>query len=233
MTEADHTALVTGGNRGIGFEVCRQLAQRGVRVVLTSRSEAEGTAAVATLRDQDRLDVRHARMDVSDESSVRACADTLASSGVDVDIVVNNAAVYVPGSSLEVESDMMREAVQTNLLGPFWVCRAFAPGMIRSGYGRIVNVSSELGAFAGGLGGPVAYSVTKAALNALTVVVAADLPSGIKVNAACPGWVQTRMGGSHAPRSVEDGADGIVWLATLPADGPTSGFFRDRTPIRW
>ena len=133
-------------------------------------------------------------MDVSDELSVRACADALVSSGVDVDVVVNNAAIYLPVSSLEVESDTMRRAVHTNLLGPFWVCRAFAPGMIRAGYGRMVNVSSELGACAGGLGGPVTYSVTKAALNALTVAVAADLPSGIKVNAVCPGWVRTRMG---------------------------------------
>ncbi len=130
----------------------------------------------------------------------------------------------------------MTGAVSTNLLGPFWVSRAFAPIMIDEGYGRIVNVSSGWGTFAEGLGGPVAYSVTKAALNGLTMKLASDLAaagSNIKVNAACPGWVKTRMGGLGATRSVAEGADTIVWLATLPDDGPTGTLFRDRSPIRW
>ena len=232
MTETSHTALVTGANRGIGLEVCRQLAQRGLRVILTSRSEAEGSAAAAELRDSG-ISVRTAQMDVSDESSVRACGAALASAGERVDVVVNNAAICPPGGSLVVASDSIREAVQTNLLGPLWVSRVFAPGMVRGGYGRIVNVSSGWGTFASGLAGPAAYSLTKAALNALTVVLAADLPSTIKVNAVCPGWVKTRMGGPGATRSVEDGAESIVWLATLPDDGPTAGFFRDRSPVQW
>lgn len=232
MTEAVHTALVTGANRGIGLEVCRQLAQRGLRVILTSRSETEGSTAAAELRDSG-LRVRSEQMDVSDESSVRRCASALATAGERVDVVVNNAAVCPPGGALVVGSDSIREAVHTNLLGPFWVSRVFAAGMVRGGYGRIVNVSSGWGTFASGLGGPAAYSVTKAALNALTVSLAADLPPTIKVNAVCPGWVKTRMGGPGATRSVEDGADGIVWLATLPDDGPTAGLFRDRSPVQW
>ena len=231
-----HTALVTGANRGIGLEVCRQLAQRGLSVVLTSRSEKNGRSAAAVLRDAEGLDVRYAPMDVADDSSVRACADELLAGGIQIDVVVNNAAICPAGSTLSVGSDIMVDAVQTILLGAFRVCRAFAPAMVDSGYGRIVNVSSGWGAFAEGLGGPAAYSVTKAALNALTVTLAAEIDgdnANVKVNAVCPGWVQTRMGGPGATRPVEDGADTIVWLSTLPDDGPTGGFFRDRLPIQW
>jgi NAD(P)-dependent dehydrogenase (short-subunit alcohol dehydrogenase family) len=118
-------------------------------------------------------------------------------------------------------------------MGAFFCCRAFTPAMVRAGWGRVVNVSSHFGSFAAGLEGAPAYSISKAAMNALTVKLAEALPGGVKVNAMSPGWVRTRMGGAGADRSVEEGCDTIVWLATLPDDGPTGGFFMDRRPLAW
>ena len=127
----------------------------------------------------------------------------------------------------------MEEAIAVNLLGPLRTARAFMPGMAQRGYGRVVNVSSNWGSFDQGLEGPAAYAVTKAALNALTVRLAREAGEGVKVNCMCPGWVQTRMGGQGATSTPEQGADTAVFLATLPDDGPTSGFFRHRKPIAW
>ena len=134
---------------------------------------------------------------------------------------------------LDIEDETIEVALRTNLAGPFWLARAFVPAMVRAGYGRVVNVSSGWGSFAGQLGGPVGYSVTKAALNALTVKLAQEVSGDLKVNAVCPGWVRTRMGGAGATRTVEKGAETIVWLATLKADGPNGGFFRDKQSISW
>ncbi|MCI0570763.1 MAG: SDR family oxidoreductase [Myxococcaceae bacterium] len=226
------TALVTGANRGIGFEVSRQLARAGLRVVLTARDEALGEAACHTLR-REGLDVLFAPLDVSREDSVKSCASELAHQLVQVDVLVNNAGVYQEGNVLHTSTEVMEETLAVNLLGPWWMCRAFVPGMVHAGYGRVVNVSSGAGAFSGGLPGPAAYAVTKAALNALTLKLASEVPDHVKVNAVFPGWVRTRMGGEAAPRSVEEGADTVVWLAMLPEDGPTGGFFRDRRPIPW
>ena len=227
------TALVTGGNRGIGYEVCRQLARQGLRVILTSRNADHGERATRVLCDEEKLDVRSAQMDVSSERSVRQCAAQLGGDGVHVDVLVNNAAVCPSSSVLHIEGAKMDEALHTNLLGPLWTCQAWVPAMLREGYGRVVNVSSGWGAFSEGMGGPVAYSVPKAALNALTVKLATEVRGDVNVNAACPGWVRTRMGGPGATRSVEEGADTIVWLATLPAGGPNGKFFRDRSQISW
>ena len=225
--------MVTGGNRGIGFEVCRQLAQKGLRVVLTSRVTKDGEPAARRLREEEDLDVEYARLDVSSERSIRECADLLRDQDVHVDALINNAAICPSGTVLELEAQTMVEGLRTNLLGPFWICRAFVPRMLQAGYGRVVNVSSGWGAFAQGLGGPVAYSVPKAALNALTVSLANEVRGDIKVNAVCPGWVRTRMGGAEATRTVERGAETIVWLATLPTRGPNGGFFRDKKRIDW
>ena len=227
------TALVTGGNRGIGFEVCRQLAQRSLRVILTSRNAKHGEAATRVLRDEENLDVHYVEMDVSSERSVQRCAAQLLENGVHVDVLVNNAAVCPSGSVLHVERPTIEEALHVNLLGPLWTSQVWVPAMLHEGYGRVVNVSSGWGAFGEGMGGPVAYSVPKAALNALTVKLATEVSGDINVNAVCPGWVRTRMGGANATLSVETGADTIVWLATLPTGGPNGGFFRDRSRIAW
>jgi NAD(P)-dependent dehydrogenase (short-subunit alcohol dehydrogenase family) len=226
------TALVTGANRGIGLEVCKQLGRLGLRILLTGRSAPAVEEAAGRLAAEG-LDVEPEELDVASEASVAACARRLESRGRAVDVLVNNAAVYTAGSLLAAASEALVEAMAINVFGPLWTCRAWMPGMERRGYGRIVNVSSGSGSFAEGLAGPPAYAISKAALDALTVRLAAEACGDVKVNAVCPGWVRTRMGGEGAPRSVDQGADGIVWAATLPPDGPSGGLFRDRRPIPW
>ena len=227
------TALVTGGNRGIGKEVCRQLAQRDVHVVLASRSLTDGEEAARELRDRGHESITVMTLDVSSQASVTACATELSKRGIGIDVLVNNAAVCPDGGVLDIEDETIEVALRTNLAGPFWLARAFVPAMVRAGHGRVVNVSSGGGSLAGQLGGPVGYSATKAALNALTVKLAQEVSGDLKVNAVYPGWVRTRMGGAGATRTVEKGAETIVWLATLNADGPNGGFFRDKQSIPW
>jgi NAD(P)-dependent dehydrogenase (short-subunit alcohol dehydrogenase family) len=226
------TALVTGANRGIGFEVCRQLGRNGIEVILTGRDASSVAAAVRELRN-DALQVIGEVLDVGSEASVVDCAARLEQQGQRVDVLVNNAGVYPDSELLTSPSRTFTEAMAVNFFGAVWTARAWMPGMNRRGYGRIVNVTSGYGSFAEGLEGPAAYAISKAALNALTVRLAQEARGDVKVNAACPGWVRTRMGGSGAPKSVEEGADTIVWLATLPADGPSGGLFRNRQPVPW
>ena len=216
-------ALVTGGNRGIGFEVCRQLAGQGLRVLLGARDATLGKKAAT------QLGVEAVKLDVADPASVTAAAKRVGA----IDVLVNNAGVYPSGKVLDSDPSPWRECFNVNFFGALWTCRAFVPGMLERGYGRVVNVSSGYGAISEGLEGPAPYSVSKAALNALTIKLASEMGGDVKVNAACPGWVRTRMGGPGASSSVEQGADTIVWLATLPADGPSGGFFRHRRAIPW
>ena len=229
---ARRTALITGANRGIGLEVCRQLAERGTHVLLTGRDAIAVADAVKPLVGSG-LDVQGEVLDVASEESVKDCARRLDARDEHVDILVNNAAVNPEGDLLSIASESIRDAIAVNFLGALWTARTWMPGMLRRGYGRVVNVTSGYGSFSEGLGGPAAYAMSKAALNALTVRLAAEASGDVKVNAAPPGWVRTRMGGSGAPRSVEEGADTIVWLATLPADGPSGGLFRDRQRFGW
>jgi NAD(P)-dependent dehydrogenase (short-subunit alcohol dehydrogenase family) len=231
-TADQRVALVTGGNRGIGLEVCRQLARAGLHVFLGSRDLARGKEAADALAAEG-LDVSVEGLDVADPQNVRACARRLEEAGVHVDVLVNNAGVYPTLGILQVDEATAEEALQVNLLGPLRTCQAFVPGMVRRGYGRVVNVSSGGGSITESVPGPGAYGFSKVGLNALTRMLAHAVRGDVKVNAACPGWVATDMGGAAAPRSVEQGADTIVWLATLPEDGPTDGFFRDRRPIPW
>jgi NAD(P)-dependent dehydrogenase (short-subunit alcohol dehydrogenase family) len=223
------TALVTGANRGIGLEASRQLALAGLDVVLTARNARAGEAAAA------ELDVRFEKLDVSSDRSVRDCADRLERDGVAVDVLVNNAGVLESGPILGVDDDLLRHTLEVNLLGPLRTARAFMPGMLDRGYGRVVNVSSGSGSITEASAYSPAYSISKAALNMLTrqLAFAAEGHGDVKVNVMCPGWVRTDMGGRSAPRSPEEGVDTLVWLATLPPDGPTNGFFRDRRPAAW
>lgn len=228
MAAARRTALVTGANRGIGRAVAAALRDLGLDVVVTARRRAD---AQATARE---LGAPHAaELDLASESSVAACAAELERAGIPVDVLVDNGGVLTEGDALTTSSADWRRAIDVNLFGALWCCRAFVPGMLARGYGRVVNVSSGWGSFAEGLEGPAAYSVSKAALDALTVVLARTVRGDVKINACCPGWVRTRMGGRDADLSPEQAARGIVWLATLPADGPNGGFFRDRERIDW
>jgi NAD(P)-dependent dehydrogenase (short-subunit alcohol dehydrogenase family) len=202
-----------------------------MNVVLAARDPERGEQAAQELRDEG-LDVAYERLDVADSLSVEECARRLADAGTEVDALVNNAGVYPTEGVFSVSEEAFEMALEVNTLGPFRTCRAFVPMMLQRGYGRVVNVSSGGGSFGEGLG-PAAYAVSKVALNALTVKVSQAVRGDVKVNAMCPGWVRTDMGGSGAPRSTEEAADTLVWLATLSEDGPNGGFFRDREPIPW
>ena len=228
----NRTALVTGGNRGIGLAIARQLAELGNSVLLGSRDPKAGKDAADSLR-RVSLDVTPIHVDLTDARTIDAVVKEIEKSGRHVDVLVNNAGVLQEKPLLELTDAQLAESIAVHVTGPIRLIRLLAPSMIAQKYGRIVNLSSGWGSFAEGMGGPGAYGVTKAALNALTVRLARELPSAVKVNAMCPGWVRTRMGGQGATRTPEEGADTAVWLATLPDDGPTGGFFRDRKPIEW
>ena len=230
-------AVVTGANRGIGLEICRQLGRRqDVRVVLTARNETKGKAAAMQLRGEG-VGVDFHELDVTNEEGIRALADWLAASYERCDIIVNNAGIVAdPRGSRFLDSGpaTYRQTLDTNLFGPLLLSQALLPLMKKNRYGRIVNMSSGQGQLSDMGAGTPAYRVSKTALNALTRVLAAEFAgSGILVNSMCPGWVRTDMGGPGAPRTVQQGADTAVWLATLPDDGPNGGFFRDREPIAW
>ena len=201
--------------------------REGYRVLTAARrSEDAQRAAVAIGGDAVVLDL-------SDPSDAEEAVAYLIEERGPIDILVNNAATFASGTAPEIETSELTDSLMVNTVAPFALIRAVAPAMVERGWGRIVNVSSGLGAFAGGLRGPAAYSISKAALNAVTVSWASVLAPNIKVNAVCPGWVRTRMGGSAAPRTPEEGADTPIWLATLPDDGPTGQFFRDRKRTGW
>jgi len=216
------TALVTGGNRGIGRAIASGLKARGCAVTIGARNEADGRQAAAD------LGVAYARLDLEDPDTSFA----LMTQTGGFDILVNNAGILNDISLLDRRSHFA-EALEVMVSAPLDLIRMNLPHWHNRGWGRIVNLSSGWGAHAEGLEGPGAYGVAKASLNALTRALPRDLPPGVKVNACCPGWVATRMGGPSAPLTPEEGADTPVWLALLPDDGPTGGFFRRRSPIPW
>ncbi|MFD6999762.1 SDR family NAD(P)-dependent oxidoreductase [Streptomyces mirabilis] len=220
-------ALVTGANRGIGREVARQLAVAGHTVFLTARSaEAAAEAARAAGPDAHPL-----RLDVTSEADITAVARDLTA----LDVLVNNAAITYDTwqRATDADLDVVREAAETNLYGPWRLTQALLPLLRASAHPRVVNVSSEVASLTSMSGGTPAYTSTKAALNALTRMLAAELrPDRVLVNAVCPGWVATDMGGPGG-RPVAEGAASVVWAATLPDDGPTGGFFRDGQPLPW
>jgi NAD(P)-dependent dehydrogenase (short-subunit alcohol dehydrogenase family) len=227
-------ALVTGANRGIGFEVCRQLSQLGLTVVLTSRDAAKGEVATKQLTDKG-LDVVFHRLDVSAKNDIEYAFDRIKQQFGRLDVLVNNAAILYDTFQTAVNADLevVGKALATNLYGPWLLCQSFIPLMKENRYGRIVNVSSGAGSLHYMGSGTPAYGISKVALNALTRKVASELSgTGILVNSVDPGWVATDMGGPGG-RPVEEGAKGVVWAATLPDNGPSGGFYYDGRPEPW
>jgi NAD(P)-dependent dehydrogenase (short-subunit alcohol dehydrogenase family) len=233
-------AVVTGANRGIGLELCRQISKLGISVVLTARDSDAGNLAREKLAEEG-INVRFHQLDVTDRESIQgltAFMENGPNSGQlgRVDILVNNAGIYIDRgiSPLEVGAELVRRTMETNFYGALRLTQSLVPMMKRNRYGRVVNVSSQMGSLTDMGRGGLAYRVSKSALNAMTRVLANELRgANILVNSVDPGWVRTDMGGRGATRSLAEGADTAVWLATLPDGGPTGGFFRDRRPRAW
>jgi NAD(P)-dependent dehydrogenase (short-subunit alcohol dehydrogenase family) len=229
IDQMDTISLVTGGNRGIGREVCRQLAGLGHTVVLTARDAASAASASAA------VGASPLRLDVTDPASIGEAARWVGERYGRLDVLVNNAAITYDTWQHAASADLavVRAAAETNLYGPWLLTQEFLPLLRRSDHPRIVNVSSEAASLAHMGGGTPAYTASKTALNALTRMLADELRGDrILVNAVCPGWVATDMGGPGG-RPVAEGAASVVWAATLPDDGPTGGFFRDGRPVPW
>jgi NAD(P)-dependent dehydrogenase (short-subunit alcohol dehydrogenase family) len=227
-------ALVTGANRGLGLETCRQLAQLGITVIMGSRDFTKGKAAAKQLIERG-LDIIVYELDVSDQSHMGRIAHQIEQRFGRLDVLVNNAAILYDTwqSAVNADLNVVNQALTTNLFGPWKLSQVCIPLMKRNKYGRIVNVSSGAGSLHYMTSGSPAYSVSKAALNAFSRVLAADLHgTGILVNSVDPGWVATDMGGGGG-RPVGVGAKGIVWAATLPGNGPSGGFFFDGKPAPW
>ena len=230
-------AIVTGGNRGIGHEIARQLMKADLFVVIGARDPMKCEHALEALKANGGGNVAAFPLDVNDTKSVRRFVEHLEKQHGAPGVLVNNAGVYPESTDAKVvdtPTSMWRETLETNLFGAVRMCREVVPLMRKLRYGRIVNISSGLGQLHQMGEGSPAYRVSKAALNALTRTLAAEVAgSGILVNSMSPGWVRTDMGGEEAPRSVEEGAETAVWLSLLPSNGPTGQFFRDRKPIPW
>lgn len=234
-------ALVTGANRGIGKEIARQLACKDMRVILACRDEFKGKQARDEIQaDGTQMDVL--QVDVSNRESVKTLVQKVRQNYGRLDVLVNNAGILLDRDKplMELEESVLTQTLETNFYGALRMIQGFFPMMLKQGYGRIVNVSSGLGAFEvlQGRGGfkslSSAYRMSKTMLNALTCLIATETEGlDVKVNAVCPGRVRTDMGGHDAPSSVEEGADTAVWLATLDQDGPNGQFFRNRQPIPW
>ncbi len=227
---------MTGANRGLGLETSRQLLARGLTVAMAGRDLTALERARNSLPDGANTRTVVVRMDVTDRESILAAHRTLSERVGTVDVLVNNAAIleFESDEPLSIPLDGYRRTFETNVFGVIEVCRVFVPPMAKARYGRIVNVSSGAGQLARMSTYAPAYSMSKTALNAFTRILAQTYQSrGVLVNAVDPGWVRTDMGGPSAPRSPQEGADTIVWLATLPDDGPSGGFFHDRRAIEW
>ena len=234
MNQAGRIALVTGANRGIGLEIVRQLGERGISVWLAARDSVAGEEAAESLRKAG-LDVRFVQMDVEEVKGIRSAMKTVSASVDHLDVLINNAGILLDESTsvLDVAPDVVHRTITINTLGAFFVTQTFLPLLVKGS--RIINVSSGAGEIGEGMStyAPV-YSISKTAMNAVTCQFALALKKkGIAVNAVCPGWVRTEMGGKMAPRSVKKGAETPVWLATEAPIGETGKFWRDKRVIAW
>jgi len=235
-------ALVTGGNRGLGLETCRQLGQLGYIVILTARHTNQGREQVDLLKGEG-LDVRFYHADVNDSNSIGSLYEYVMSDFGRCDVLINNAGILIEKADhlnedlferLRHDKNSLMITLETNVAGPYLLSEAFGPIMRKNRYGRIVNVSSGMGQLSEMQEGFPAYRISKAGVNAVTRIFAALYRGhNVLVNSICPGWVKTDMGGQNAPKSIPQGVDTIIWAATLPDGGPTGGFFRDRHPIPW
>lgn len=243
MASRQHTALITGANRGLGREIAGRLAAAGLRIIAAARDDEAAASAAAEITAEGGT-ASGLTLDVRDALGVAAAVADLVVQDVEVDVLVNNAGILIDGEHdiLSLPPDLLQTTLETNLVGPLLLTQALLPGMIERGHGRVVNMSSTLGTLHD-IGDPdspyavvdsPAYRLSKGALNLLTALFARRTRgSDVLVNAACPGWVRTAMGSERAPLSVAEGADTPVWLATLPAGGPNGGLFRERQPIPW
>jgi len=235
MSKDSKVALVTGGNRGIGYEMVKQLALKGFKVILASRHPEMGREAAQKLKESN-LDVSFVEMDVANQESIRQAALTVNEQFGRLDVLINNAGVYLDENKklMTMDPSILDETMATNFFGAYRVIRSFIPIMEKQGYGRIINVSSEYGAMSEmSYQGAGAYKLSKLALNGLTRLVAAEINGDIKINAADPGWVSSDMGGPSAPRTPKQAAESILWLAAIGPDGPNGGFFKDGKQIDW
>ncbi|WP_088011997.1 SDR family NAD(P)-dependent oxidoreductase [Gottfriedia acidiceleris] len=235
MLHEKRIALVTGGNRGIGYELVKQLALNGFKVILTSRDQEKGDKVTQKL-NHFNLDVSFLEMDVNNQVSINNAANTVQKKYGRLDVLINNAGVifHEDENLLKMEPAILEKTMTTNFFGAYHVIRTFITIMEQQGYGRIINVSSEYGAMSEMAYQQVgAYKLSKLALNGLTRLLAAEIKGDIKINAVDPGWVSTDMGGPSAPTSPKQAAESIIWLATIGSDGPTGGFFRNGEQINW
>jgi NAD(P)-dependent dehydrogenase (short-subunit alcohol dehydrogenase family) len=236
-------ALVTGANRGIGFEVARQLAKKGLQVILTSRDPKKGEKAFETLKAED-LPVSYYPLDVANVKSIEQVAKHVQDRFGRLDVLINNAGIMIDHTSepseentasiFHADIDTIRKTMETNVYGPIQLIQKFIPLMLKNKYGRIVNISSGMGQLTEMNGGWPGYRISKTSLNAVTRIVADETKdTNVLVNSVCPGWVKTDMGGPNAEITTTEAADTIVWLATLPEGGPSGGFYRERKTIEW
>ncbi len=235
MEKSHKIVLVSGAKKGLGFEISKQLARPGATVIMTDRDEPNSKKAVETLKNKG-LDVVFFPMDITDLGSIRRAREFVEKEFGRLDVLINNAGIFIDDkiSGLEVDAETVLKTFKTNTLGHLLVSQSFIPLMKKNRYGRIVNMSSGLGTLDEMGGGYPSYRISKTALNAVTRILAAETKgTGILINSMCPGWCRTDMGGLLADRSPEKGAETAVYLATLPDNGPTGSYFRDKKQIRW
>lgn len=227
-------ALVTGANRGMGLATSEKLASLGYHVIMVGRNTTELKQECERLI-QKNYSVEFFVADVANENNTNALIQHVIKTFGHVDVLINNAGVYKEeGSIFNATSEEMKSTFETNTMGPYHLMKGIVPLMKKNGFGRVVNVSSGLGAFDSASSNCPAYCVSKVSLNMLTKLFAQETSgTNVKINSVCPGWVRTKMGGSAAPRSIEQGISGIVWAATLNDEGPSGGFFRDGEALDW